>query len=32
MLLLKLPNELLLHVTSYFNYESDINSLARTTR
>lgn len=32
MLLLKLPNELLLLVTSYFNYERDINSLARTTR
>ena len=32
MFLLKLPNELLLLVTSYFNYESDINSLARTTR
>lgn len=30
--LLKLPNELLLHVTSYFSYESDINSLAQTTR
>lgn len=30
--LLKLPNELLLHVTSYFSYESDINSLARSTR